>query len=846
MDLYQQKLSKLEWESIEIPVNSQEKKILKFINDGYSNVNSKFNDTLSLLSYIKIANNDINNNYLYDKYFRKSVDEMNKKFTLNYTFKTNIKKKDKPKKIDQMKVDTYDSNKNNVFIFESVLIELCEKFLYEFQKKSSKYTYYYFSLFKLNSFKIGNVNTYIVSFIDFLITKYTDDINLNYVIENSQAIIEKNDYVNKFSDIQLFNHQKEIFSLFKKRTSSSIFNSDDASANLNELQASQPKLVLYIAPTATGKTLSPIGLSEEYKVIFVCAARHVGLALAKSALSIGKKIALAFNCSDATDIRLNYAAGNTWFRHESNENGFCSCGRKYCKNDGQYITYKNGSRKIDHTDGRAVEIIICDIKSYLPAMHYMSAFNQKENIITFWDEPTISMDEMEHPLHPIIKNNWKNNLIPNVVLSSATLPKEEEIRDTISSFISKFRGSVHSIVSHDCKKSIPVLNKNNEVCLPHLLWEDYNQLLKCVDHCENYKTILRYFDLNEIAKFLIYIDRKKYISNERYFIERYFSSIEEIDMYNIKNYYLLVLKNIEPDSWNKIYNHFKQKEHQLYDSTGHFITKDAYTLTDGPTIFLAEDINKIAKFCTQQAKIPIQIMKEINELIDFNNKLHVEIDKLDKQFEDGTANIDEDSNKMIKDRLPPEMRQIRKKIEDLQSCIKSIELNDLFIPNRKEHINKWASNKSTTTSFTCNISEPIVVKIMMLKNVDDIWKILLLMGIGVFIEHENGDYTQIMKDLAMHQQLFMIIASSNYIYGTNYQFCHGYIGKDLENMTQEKTIQALGRIGRSNFQQTYSIRFRDDALVNKLFIHEENKPEVINMNRLFYDDSDSEDEEEEY
>ena len=333
---------------------------MKFIKEGYCNINSKFNDTLSLLSYIKIANNDINNYYLYDKYFRKSVDEMNKKFTLNYTFKTNIKKKDKPKKIDQMKIESYDSNKNNVFIFESVLIEICEKFLHEFQKKSSKYTYYYFSLFKLNSFKIDNVNTYIVSFINFLITKYTDDINLNYVIENSQTIIEKNDYVNKFSDIQLFNHQKEIFSLFKKR--SSVFNYDGVTTS--ELQASEPKLVLYIAPTATGKTLSPIGLSEEYKVIFVCLARHVGLALAKSALSIGKKIALAFNCSDATDIELNYAAGNTWFRHELNENGFCSCGRKNCKLDGQYITYKNGSRKNDHSDGSAVEIIICDIKSY--------------------------------------------------------------------------------------------------------------------------------------------------------------------------------------------------------------------------------------------------------------------------------------------------------------------------------------------------------------------------------------------------------------------------------------------------------------------------------------------------
>jgi len=55
-------------------------------------------------------------------------------------------------------------------------------------------------------------------------------------------------------------------------------------------------------------------------------------------------------------------------------------------------------------------------------------------------------------------------------------------------------------------------------------------------------------------------------------------------------------------------------------------------------------------------------------------------------------------------------------------------------------------------------------------------------------------------------------------------------------MTQEKTIQALGRIGRSNFQQTYSVRFRDNSLVNKLFVKEENKPEVINMNKLFNDD----------
>ena len=122
---------------------------------------------------------------------------------------------------------------------------------------------------------------------------------------------------------------------------------------------------------------------------------------------------------------------------------------------------------------------------------------------------------------------------------------------------------------------------------------------------------------------------------------------------------------------------------------------------------------------------------------------------------------------------------------------------------------------------------------MQLDDVADSLKILLLMGIGIFTSNMNIAYQEIMKDLADKQYLFMIIASSDYIYGTNYQFCHGYIGKDLEMITQEKLIQALGRIGRQNQQHIYSIRYRDDCFIEKLLLPEENKLEVINMNKLF-------------
>jgi len=49
MDLIQRKLTKSEWNSIEIPVSTDEKRILELIKDGYTNVNIIRNYTQTLL-----------------------------------------------------------------------------------------------------------------------------------------------------------------------------------------------------------------------------------------------------------------------------------------------------------------------------------------------------------------------------------------------------------------------------------------------------------------------------------------------------------------------------------------------------------------------------------------------------------------------------------------------------------------------------------------------------------------------------------------------------------------------------------------------------------------------------
>ena len=372
--------------------------------------------------------------------------------------------------------------------------------------------FHYYTLYKLIRNSVPLLNRHVIEIVNTILTQLEPLISISNIIENAVEYIEKNDNLLKYGDMMLYEHQKEMFTVCKN---------PDA------------KLILYIAPTGTGKTLTPIGLSEQHKIIFVCAARHVGLALAKAAISVNKKVAFAFGCSSAADIRLHYFAAKEFTKNKRS----------------------GGIWKVDNSVGDKVEIMICDIKSYLPAMYYMLSFNSPSSLITYWDEPTITLDYPEHPFHAIIKENWSSNLIPNMVLSSATLPKLHELTDTVNDFTLKFSASnsqVYNIVSHDCKKTIPIIDKNGNVILPHFLSEDYDEMKLIVEHCENYLTLLRYFDLKEVVRFISFIQKGNYVST-KHSILRNFASIDDIDMKNIKLYYLKLLKNVISGTWSSIY-----------------------------------------------------------------------------------------------------------------------------------------------------------------------------------------------------------------------------------------------------------------------------------------------------
>ena len=856
MDTTQQKrLTKSEWDSVEVPVSDAEKRILNLIIEGYSNVDIKHNDSKSLLNYAKIEKSDMIDVYFYNKFFQPIVADIIKTSRTKAPgivgFIVKELKGTKLKTADTIRITNMTTNIETIqtTIIEFIYLAFVKEMLTLFNTEKIRYTFYLYSLIQLRTIQVTNVNKHVLDFVDICLDYVKTKPVLTNVLYNAYECIEKNPNIYKYGDISLYDHQKRLFALFRKAC--------------EERYYACSKLVLYIAPTGTGKTLSPIGLILNHRVIFVCAARHVGLALAKSAISAQKCVAFAFGCETASDIRLHNYAASVY---------------KINKRSG-------GIGKIDNAVGNKVELMISDAKSYLIAMYYMMSFNDRYRIITYWDEPTIGLDCEDHALHQTIHRNWSENEIPNMVLSSATLPNATELMPMIMDFRRKFvvGPEVVTIQSFDFNKSISILNKMGFCVCPHNMFEHYRDMQKCVEYCNSNRTLLRYFDLSEIIQFIVYLKESKFIP-PHLIPETYFeNNIAKIKMNSIKIYYLELMQNIEDDAWPTIHKYvktmMKQKfyENEFKKTTSlngttlnggtsgkplsrtasvsaepTFVEKakansiasggillttaDAHTLTDGPTIYLTENIGTISNFYIQQSNIPKKVFDEMMQKIAFNNAILEKIGKLEAKLEDELKGVEvkDKSNMNMDDLTTTTADRIDRQIEELKTQFITVSLDSVYVPNTVEHQNIWIP-KIVENAFIPTINSDITKRVMELV-IDDRLKILLLLGVGSFEYQENTEYTEIVKEMANQKRLFMIIASSDYIYGTNYQFCHEVIGKDLTNMSQQKTIQALGRVGRNNAQQDYTARFRDDAIIYNLFKPITENIEAVNMCRLLVTD----------
>ena len=150
MDLIQRKLTRAEWEGIEVPVDENEKEILDLIKDGYNDVNIKYNHNQSLISYMRIEPNRPMQEHLFAEYFQKNIDGLCSKYNLKFKYTLKKSKKHKPKKADLIRIQNINSNANfpnigatDYKIFEFLLLEVCEDLLKHKQSESTKWVFYY-------------------------------------------------------------------------------------------------------------------------------------------------------------------------------------------------------------------------------------------------------------------------------------------------------------------------------------------------------------------------------------------------------------------------------------------------------------------------------------------------------------------------------------------------------------------------------------------------------------------------------------------------------------------------------------------------------------------------------
>lgn len=833
----QSKLCKEEWETIEKPCNNSDKIILKFLEESYQNPDKVLYKYCTLQEFLKV-NEECYDEFIYKNILHNYIEKLDNKYekilSLNKNYisakqlyqnknkKNNVvckkkilikieSSKDKVKSVlEEISIKDLHKNVKKSVIIEVNLFILAISLMHNLKHRKSYYVSMFSYLIKkmvTKYQKTHNLNTLFMNYYNNILYFVEKHINLKDILKNYQEFVIKN--IEKDEQIKLYEHQKELISYYK---------------NSFEKSESCGSFIMYSAPTGSGKTMTPIGLVHDYKVIFICAARHVGLTLANYMINMGKKVAFAFGCNKMEDIRLHFNAVS------------------------DYIQVQKNGKKIklpDHMVGDKVEIIISDIQSYYHSMLYMMSFNNANDMILYWDEPTISMDYETHELHSDIENVFKNNKIPNIILSSASLPEINQIPNVIESFKNKFPNkniNILEIKSNMNQNSVSIYDDCGNVMMPHHLWlNDDDKLNKCIQYLEKRIELQKFLSVNECINFIQDVD--KYLSIDVLSYQEVIENILPVNVVMINNMhifkiYLYLLSMLRKNKREQLYNHYitKNEMNKLKTQQIYLTSVDSFTITGGPCLYLTNSPSKLISMLFKTSTIPEDMLHALMKIVK-DNEIHMAvINKNMKLFEDAMRKELDKERKMEAGKMTPQAEKINKLIETTRAKLKSVSLQYEYIPNYKEHFNKFHKNLSLKDYelWRSQIDEDMLEKILNIDKLDPIFKLTLMIGIGILHKDLPSEYTYYVKELTNKQKLFMVIADEDYVYGTNYQFCHGYIGKDLTSITQEKLVQSMGRIGRKNMNKEYTFRLRDNNLFERIFIPSQHCIEVDNMNKLFH------------
>ena len=497
------------------------------------------------------------------------------------------------------------------------------------------------------------------------------------------------------------------------------------------------------------------------------------LSICKFIKKVGTSKKVIFCCSDILEsvrvqvLRIMYNFGIKFGIGIGNsENSYKITNSWNCKNDSER------------------ELIVCDYLSTLLILK-----ENKNEYVLFFDEPTIMTDSIKNADILELLARILYYLPKFTILSSATLPQQDEIQDITSFHRIKYpQCKICEIVSNKTLVGCIIKDFGGNILTPHSYCKNKNDLQILLEQIKKVPLLGKFYTL-------------PYLINLNEFLKKYNKNIDldAIECFDQESVFECTLQLLTTVASSDLFDDFMNIK--AVDIIEDSLDKERMDKDYNKIVFTKLITTHAFKYmgcCLVATQNPLEFVKTnfypiVQKLKEkFNIK---SINNVYEKYKKDTKNIKEMIDNI---RLKYTSESVQEeKINELLRIKPCINFPNSIQVNSTDHIKGFAKYvKSYDQSLTKNSIMPESIDITNF-NIDDDLKFLLYMGIGIYSRNLDRDYCNQVLELLSDRQLAFIISDDSFCYGANYQISNVIINDELcDNHSINTILQLIGRTSR--------------------------------------------------
>jgi len=425
-----------------------------------------------------------------------------------------------------------------------------------------------------------------------------------------------------------------------------------------------------------------------------------------------------------------------------------------------------------------------------------------KNYILLLDEPTVGANDINSPITKLISEIFE--IAPkHVILSSATLPNEDELVSYIDFFKMKYhKAQIKTITSSDSFVGCQIFDYNFKNFMPYNHCKTIKDLKLCLNFCRQNSLLMRTFNglsLLQLSKTIKEMD----IKDTRFkddLIEHTFKDVSKINHNNVVKifwkYLELIIAYGKDEVVEKLCNvnfDFEEKNTKLqYNKLGtelsyHFLN-GCLIATDHPEEFLYDNFKELYENVDE-------VDRKVKKYFENEKNMEVERREIETKYYGKDDRLRDAINKFEKDNANeyyfPEQLEINTKYHQAK-----------YNPDYLENIN--LANLRRNIIYTEKIYDLPKDKIL---------KMLLVCGVGIY-DGTSSEYSDLILKHIQERRLAYMVANEQIIFGANFPLNNVIVTEDLKSLTINNLFQLLGRTGRVGYSSS------SKAFLNNKILHE--------------------------